>query len=91
MLPKAAIFAKHGIEGLQDLPRPGKPCIYGHDTHTEFLSFVKDVYKKWGRKKELHFVIDNFSAHKHKDVMKWVLKIIMKKQNLLLGHTKENR
>jgi transposase len=41
-------------------------------THVEFLSFVKNVYWRWGRKKELHFVVDNFSAHKHKDVMDWV-------------------
>ena len=41
-------------------------------THVEFLSFVEEVYRKWGRKKELHFVVDNFSAHKHKDVLQWV-------------------
>jgi putative transposase len=39
--------------------------------HVEFLSFVKALYKKWGRQRELHFVVDIFSAHKHKDVMQW--------------------
>jgi putative transposase len=41
-------------------------------THAEFISFIKTVYGIWGEGKDLHFILDNFSAHKHKDVMDWL-------------------
>lgn len=28
-------FAEHGLEGLKDLPRPGKPLVYDHDKRVE--------------------------------------------------------
>jgi transposase len=28
-------FAEHGLDGLKDLPRPGKPPVYGHDKRVE--------------------------------------------------------
>lgn len=38
----------------------------------EFLKFVKIVYRKWGqKKKELHFVMDNFSTHEVEEVKQW--------------------
>lgn len=47
-------------------------CTDSH-THEEFLSFLKHLYRKYP-KKHLHVIVDNFSAHKHKDVMEWVNK-----------------
>jgi putative transposase len=41
-------------------------------THAEFIAFIKTVYGIWGEGKDLHFIVDNFSAHKHKDVMDWL-------------------
>lgn len=69
-------YKRHGVLALYAALKVHEGKVLGktekRHTHAEFLSFVKDIYKKWGRKKELHFVIDNFSAHKHKDVMAWV-------------------
>jgi len=69
-------YKRHGVLALYAALKVHEGQVIGktekRHTHAEFLSFVKDIYKKWGRKKELHFVIDNFSAHKHKDVMQWV-------------------
>lgn len=45
-------------------------CKDSH-THAEFLSFLKYLYRKYPRK-HLHVIVDNFSAHKHKEVMNWV-------------------
>lgn len=44
-------------------------CKDSH-THEEFLSFLKYLYRKYPRK-QLHVIVDNFSAHKHKKVMDW--------------------
>lgn len=45
-------------------------CIDRH-THQEFLAFLKYLYRKYPGK-QLHLILDNFSAHKHKKVMEWV-------------------
>lgn len=47
-------------------------CTDRH-THEEFLSFLKHLHRKYPRK-ELHIIIDNFSAHKHKNVLEWAEK-----------------
>jgi len=39
-------------------------CVDSH-THKEFLAFLKYLYRKYPRK-NLHIIMDNFSAHKHK-------------------------
>lgn len=69
-------YKRHGVLALYAALKVHEGKVFGRTekrhTHVEFLSFVKDIYKKWGRKKELHLVVDNFSAHKHKDVMQWV-------------------
>jgi len=71
-------YKRHGVLALYAALKVHKGTVIGKTekkhTHVEFLSFVKDIYRKWGRKRELHFVIDNFSAHKHKDVMGWLEK-----------------
>ena len=47
-------------------------CIDKH-THTEFLSFLKHIYRKYPRR-HLHVICDNYSPHKHKAVTEWVAK-----------------
>ena len=44
-------------------------CVDRH-THKEFLAFLKYLYRKYPYK-HLHVILDNFSAHKHKNVMEW--------------------
>ncbi len=38
----------------------------------EFLSFLKLVNRKTPKDKQLHIVLDNLSAHKTKDIQKWL-------------------
>jgi len=47
-------------------------CIDSH-THEEFLAFLKYLHRKYPRK-ELHIILDNFSAHKHHEVIEWAEK-----------------
>lgn len=42
-------------------------------THKEFLAFLKHLYRKHPYR-QLHVIIDNFSAHKHKAVKEWAAK-----------------
>lgn len=44
-------------------------CVDRH-THEEFLAFLKHLYRKHPRR-EMHVIVDNFSAHTHKKVMDW--------------------
>ena len=44
-------------------------CVNQH-THKEFLAFLKYLYRKYPRK-QLHVIMDNFSAHMHEKVYKW--------------------
>lgn len=44
-------------------------CVDRH-THEEFLAFLKRLYRKHPRR-EMHVILDNFSAHTHKKVMDW--------------------
>lgn len=36
-------FAKHAIAGLDDLPRPGRPVVYGADVHLRIVSAVTSM------------------------------------------------
>lgn len=47
-------------------------CVDSH-THVEFLSFLKHLYRKYPHR-ELHVIVDNYSAHKHQKVMEWASK-----------------
>lgn len=38
----------------------------------EFLQFIKLVYRRWGKKKQLHIVLDNLSTHEVADVKQWL-------------------
>lgn len=69
-------YKRQGVLALYAALKVHEGKIFGktekRHTHVEFLSFVKQIYKKWGRKKELHFVVDNFSAHKTDEVKEWL-------------------
>lgn len=69
-------YKRRGVLALYAALKVHEGKIFGktekRHTHVEFLSFVKQIYKKWGRKKELHFVVDNFSAHKTDEVKEWL-------------------
>lgn len=42
-------------------------------TNQEFLSFLKKLEKTYRKKnRKIHIICDNYSAHKHKNVMEWV-------------------
>lgn len=47
-------------------------CVDRH-THSEFLAFLKHLYRKYPHR-ELHVIVDNFSAHKHQKVKEWATK-----------------
>jgi transposase len=47
-------------------------CVDSH-THSEFLGFLKHLYRKYPHK-HLHVIVDNYSAHKHQKVMEWASK-----------------
>ncbi len=47
-------------------------CLDSH-THVEFLNFLKHLYRKYPQK-ELHVIVDNYSAHKHQKVVEWAAK-----------------
>ena len=42
--------------------------------HTEFLGFLKKVYKETLKDIDLHIIVDNYSTHKHKKVNAWLAK-----------------
>ena len=69
-------YKRHGVLALYAALKVHKDTVFARTemrhTHVEFLSFVKGVYRRWERRKELHFIVDNFSDHKHKDVVEWV-------------------
>jgi transposase len=44
-------------------------CVDRH-THEEFLSFLKHLYRKYPNK-DLHVIMDNYSAHKHQKIKEW--------------------
>ncbi len=42
-------------------------------THVEFLSFLQNLVRKFRRKnREIHIIMDNYSAHKHYKIKEWV-------------------
>lgn len=72
-------YRRHGTLSLYAAFKVHEGKVFGkteeRHTHVEFLGFVKEVYARWGRRgKDLHFVLDNFSAHKVEAVVEWVEK-----------------
>jgi transposase len=47
-------------------------CTERH-RHEEFLAFIKLLWRKY-KGRELHLIVDNLSAHKHKNVKEWLRK-----------------
>ena len=43
-----------------------------HHRHTEFLRFLKKVYKETPKDIDLHIIVDNYSTHKHLNVNAWL-------------------
>lgn len=48
--------------------------IQAHHRAIEFLQFIKLVYQRWGRKKQLHIVLDNLATHDVEEVKEWLKK-----------------
>jgi transposase len=48
-------------------------ACYDRHRHQEFLKFLRQVAKAYPRRK-LHIVVDNYAAHKHANVAKWLAK-----------------
>lgn len=70
-------YKRHGVLALYAALKVHEGRVFAKTekkhTHVEFLSFVEDVYSKWGKRRELHFVVDNFSAHKTAEVTAWLV------------------
>lgn len=69
-------YKRHGVLALYAALKVHEGEVFAKTevkhTHVEFLGFLNEVYDRWGQGKELHFVMDNFSAHKTVEVMRWV-------------------
>lgn len=68
-------YKRHGVLALYAAMKVHEGEVFAKaeekHTHVEFLSFLGEVYGKWGQNRELHIVMDNFSAHKTSEVMRW--------------------
>jgi len=69
-------YKRHGVLALYAALKVHQGEVFAKTeekhTHVEFLSFLKDVYGRWGEEKELHIVVDNFRAHKTEEVIQWL-------------------
>ena len=45
-----------------------------HHRHQEFIRFLTVIDARVPKKKAVHVIIDNYAAHKHPKVLKWVAK-----------------
>ncbi len=72
-----ATYTRHGTTCLLAALSVHEGTIEGRcvdrNTHEEFLHFLKALYRKHPGK-HLHVILDNLSAHKHKDVLAWASK-----------------
>ncbi len=46
--------------------------VYRRHRHQEVLRFFKAVEKTVDRELEIHIILDNYSTHRHKDVLEWI-------------------
>jgi putative transposase len=69
-------YKRHGVLALYAALKVHEGKVFAKTekkhTHVEFLGFLKDIYRRWGQRRELHIVVDNFSAHKTQDVTRWL-------------------
>jgi hypothetical protein len=72
-----ATYTRHGTTCLLAALSVHEGTVEGRcvdrNTHEEFLQFLKALYRKHPGK-HLHVILDNLSAHKHKDVLAWASK-----------------
>ncbi len=70
-----ATYKRHGTTCLLAALAVHEGSIEGRcvesQTHEEFLSFLKHLYRLYPSK-HLHVIVDNLSAHKHGKVLEWV-------------------
>jgi transposase len=45
-----------------------------HDTHAEWLKFLKKIDRETPKNKTLHLIADNYATHKHPVVQEWLAK-----------------
>jgi transposase len=45
---------------------------YDRHTNNEFIDFLEEINHRYGRKKEIHLIVDNLSVHKHSNVKGWL-------------------
>jgi len=68
-------YKRHGVLALYAALKVHEGEVFAKTeekhTHVEFLGFLDEVYDRWGQDKELHIVVDNFSAHKTSEVTSW--------------------
>lgn len=68
-------YKRHGVLALYAAMKVHEGEVFAKTeekhTHVEFLGFLNEVYGRWGQNRELHIVMDNFSAHKTSEVMRW--------------------
>jgi len=68
-------YKRHGVLALYAALKVHEGEVFAKaeekHTHAEFLGFLNEVYGRWGQDRELHIVMDNFSAHKTSEVMRW--------------------
>lgn len=71
-------YVRHGTLSLYAALEVATGRVQGRTAqrHTalEFLDFVQEVVAGQPRRRELHFILDNFSAHKTKEVKAWLAK-----------------
>ena len=48
----------------------GMPAV--RHTSADFLAFMDQLVSDYGRRREIHVILDNFSAHRTKDVRQWL-------------------
>src|ERR1700730_18141361 len=61
----AALDVAHGSVIAQCKPRP---------RHQQFLSFLRHIEASVPEHLEVHFIVDNYSTHKHAEVRAWLAK-----------------
>jgi putative transposase len=69
-------YRRHGVLALYAALKVHEGEVFAKTevkhTHVEFLGFLNEAYVRWGQSKELHIIMDNFSAHKTVEVRRWV-------------------
>jgi len=69
-------YVRHGALSLYAALNVGTGAVEGmtaaHHTSAEFLAFLNRLVATQPRRREIHLILDNFSAHKTKAVQTWL-------------------